>query len=130
MKYRMENLNEFIAKCMALNVREIYHTQKITSKKVNIPVQPSHPAAVQQNQEVDYVTGVILFTARGMEKTSTGLSSASSEFVFFAEELQPSFIKNEEEAKAFLDMANKRRTEIAQELANTFGSTPAGEVMP
>jgi hypothetical protein len=132
MKYRMENLDEFVAKSLALNVREVFATQKLTSKKVQIPGPPApHPAAAPSpNMEVDYVTGYLLFTARGREKTGEGLDRETDELIFFMEEVQPSVVKNDAEAKALLDAIGKRKIEIMKVCADTFGSSPLGELMP
>jgi len=132
MKYRMEDLEEFVAKSLALNVREVFATKKLKSEKVEIPgPTPIHPAAVQSpNLKVDYVTGYLLFTARGREKTAEGVDKSSEDFIFYTEDIQPSIIKNDEEGKALIEAIEKRKLEIMQRCADTFGSSPLGELMP
>jgi len=130
MKYRMENPDEFAAKALALGVREIFITPKLSQQDVEIPgprPEGLPDVAASPNMKVLALSGYLLMTARGKEK---GGEKLSDEFIFYIEDIQRGIVKNDAEAKAFFDNVNKRKLELKMSLEEQFGSVLMGEIVP
>jgi hypothetical protein len=126
----MENFDEFLVKSTAFEVRDSMINSKIKAQKVNIQSPLPHPAAQPENIEVDYVTGYIIITARGKEKTENGHYKDSEEYLFYKEDIRPAYIKSDAEASAFMEMVNKRKTELMDRCKEQFGQCLLGEINP
>lgn len=132
MKYRMENIDEFAGKALALGVREVFITPKLSQQETEIPGPRSEglpEVAASPNIKVLALSGYFLLTARGKEKIG-GVEKLSEEFIFYIEEIQRAIVKNDAEAKVFFDNVNKRKLEMKAGLEEQFGSALLGEITP